>query len=103
MKNWYPEEYSFHITVTAVGADDKPESCRNGHEVGDSYSCGYGCPGGFCSKSMAKLFPLMEAVRSGGDLANLLAGATRHRGEFYCADGVVKFRLEAVVGGKSMP
>jgi uncharacterized repeat protein (TIGR04076 family) len=95
MKNWYKEEYSFKITVASVGADNKPENCRNGHEVGDIYECGYGCPSGFCSKSMAKLFPLMEAVRSGGDLSNLLAGATKHSGKFYCPDGVVVFRLEA--------
>jgi hypothetical protein len=37
----------------------------------------------------------MEAVRSGGDLSNLLAGATKHIGEFYCSDGVVVFKLEA--------
>ena len=78
MKNWYKEECTRKITVVPVEANGKPENCRNGHEVGDTYSCEYGCPGGFCSKSLAKLFPLMEAVRAGGDLANLLAGATKH-------------------------
>ena len=56
----------------------------------------YGCPDGFCSKSMSKLFPLMEAVRSGGDLSNLLAGASKHSGAFTCPDGVVTFRLESI-------
>lgn len=96
MKNWYKEEYIFKITVVSIGADNRPEYCRNGHDVGDTYVCGYGCPGGFCQKSMAKLFPLMEAVRSGGDLSNLLAGASKHSGEFTCPDGVVTFRLEAI-------
>jgi len=95
MKNWYKEDYSFKITVMSVGADGNPEHCRNGHEVGDTYTCEYGCPGRFCSKSIAKLFPLMEAVRSGGDLSNLLAGASKHSGEFTCPDGVVRFKLEA--------
>ena len=95
MKDWYKEDYSFKITVAAVGTDGKSENCRNGHEVGDTYTCEYGCPGSFCSKSMAKLFPLMEAVRAGGDLSNLLAGASKHSGEFTCPDGVVTFRLEA--------
>jgi uncharacterized repeat protein (TIGR04076 family) len=94
MKNVYKEEYSFKITVVAVAPDGKPENCRNGHEVGDIYTCEYGCPGGFCSKSMAKLFPLMEAVRAGGDLSKLLL-ASKHSGEFICPDGVVTFRLEA--------
>ena len=96
MKNWYKENYSFKVTVVVVGADGNPECCRNGHEVGDIYACEYGCPGGFCSKSMAKLFPLMEAIRAGGDLSNLLMGATKHCGEFRCPDGVVTFKLETL-------
>ena len=96
MINWYKEDYSFKITVVSVGVDEKPESCRNGHEVDDTYRCHYGCPGGFCSKSMAKLFPLMEAVRAGGDLSNLIAGATKHCCEFVCPDGIVTFKLEAL-------
>ncbi len=95
MKQWYCEEYSFEVRVIAVGPDGRPERCRNGHEVGDVYRCAYGCPGGLCSKSMFKLFPLMEAVRAGGDLSNLLAGAQRHSGTFTCPDGVVTFKLEA--------
>ena len=62
MKNWYKEEYSFKITVASVGTDNKPENCRNSHEVGDTYDCEYGCPNGFCSKSMSKLFPLMDTI-----------------------------------------
>ncbi|MGF7144551.1 putative repeat protein (TIGR04076 family) [Anaerotaenia torta] len=96
MKSWYKEEYSFKITVVSAGEDGQATNCRNGHEPGDTYTCEYGCPAGFCSKSMAKLFPLMEAVRSGGDLSNLLAGASKHSGEFMCPDGVVGFRLEAL-------
>jgi len=96
MKNWCKEDYQFKITVIAVGKDGQAENCRNGHEIGDTYVCEYGCPGGFCSKSMAKLFPLMEAVRSGGDLSNLLYGATKHSGKFMCPDCVVMFMLEAV-------
>ena len=99
MKNWYKEEYSFKITVISVSTSGKPENCRNGHEVGDTYLCEYGCPGGFCSKSMSKLFPLMEAVRAEGDLSNLLAGASKHCGEFICPDGVVTFKMEATKNG----
>ena len=56
---------------------DKPERyCRNGEEIGDTYTCTYGCPVnqdgyGICSKVMMMLYPIMEAVRSGGDLENL--------------------------------
>ncbi|MCL2462038.1 MAG: TIGR04076 family protein [Defluviitaleaceae bacterium] len=95
MTNWYKEAYTFKITVIYVHGDGAPGYCRNGYEPGDEFTCGYGCPGGFCSKSMAKLFPLMEAVRSGGDLSNLLMGASKYSGEFNCPDGPVTYKLEA--------
>lgn len=45
MKRFIKEDFSFIITViggkrSAHGMID----CRNGHEVGDTYSCEYGCP-----------------------------------------------------------
>lgn len=109
MKSWYKEEYGFKITVISVGNDGNARHCRNGHEPRDTYSCEYGCPmpmngeGGFCSKSMSKLFPLLEAVRAGGDLSNLLSGAEKYKCEFTCPDGVVKFRLEAATKEDFMP
>lgn len=109
MKNWYNEVYSFKITVISVGNDGNAQHCRNGHEIGDTYTCEYGCPmphnggGGFCSKSMSKLFPLLEAVRSGGELSNLLPGAQKHKCEFTCPDGVVKFRLEVILKKDFIP
>lgn len=102
MKSWYKENYRFKITIVSVGDDGNARHCRNGHEPGDTYSCEYGCPmpmnseGSFCSKSMSKLFLLLEAVRASGDLSNLMPGAEKHKCEFTCPDGVVKFRLEAI-------
>lgn len=43
---------------------------------------------------MLKAFPIMEAVRAGGDLRNL-GGETEGIILFCCPDGVVIFRLEA--------
>ena len=77
MKKWYDEEYEFQVEVTGFLRGDHTERyCRNGEEVGDRYTCTYGCPvnqdgQGICSKAMLLLFPLMEAVRSGGDLENV--------------------------------
>ena len=89
MNNWFREKYEFKITVISVGTGEQTRRCRNGHEAGDA------CPEGFCSKCMIKVFPLMEAVRSGGNLSNLMEGASKHCGEFVCPDGVVRFLLEA--------
>jgi len=70
-------ERNFQNLLT-IKPDNKSENhCRNGHEVGDEFYCEYACLDNFCSKSMLKLFPLMEAVRSGGDLRNL-GGKDKH-------------------------
>ena len=77
MKKRYDEEYEFSIEVIGFVHGNRTERyCRNGEEIGDTYAFTYGCPVnregyGICSKTMMMLYPLMEAVRSGGDLENL--------------------------------
>lgn len=100
MNKWYDEEYLFEIEVTGFLRGEKTEGyCRNGEEIGDRYSCSYGCPvgthgHGICSKLMMILFPIMEAVRSGGDLKNL-GGSGKYTKDVVCPDGCVLFRLTA--------
>lgn len=100
MKKWYAEEYEFEIEVTGFLRGDHTEHyCRNGEKIGDKYSCTYGCPvngdgQGICSKTMMMLYPLMEAVRSGGDLENL-GGSSRYEKDMVCPDGCVMFKLKA--------
>ena len=78
MKKWYDEEYEFTVEVVGFLHGDTTEHyCRNGEEIGDVYKCTYGCPVnkdgyGICSKIMMMLYPIMEAVRSGGDLENII-------------------------------
>ena len=95
MKKFAQEDVSF--TIIVVDGKKNPSGvidCRNGHEIGDSYTCEYGCPADFCQKSMLKAFPLMESVRAGGDLRNL-GGEAKNKIRFCCPDGVVSFLLEA--------
>lgn len=100
MKKWYDEEYEFEIEVTGFLRGDRTERyCRNGEEIGDKYTCTYGCPvnkdgQGICSKAMLLLFPVMEAVRSGGDLENV-GGCGKYQKDIVCPDGCVMFRLTA--------
>jgi uncharacterized repeat protein (TIGR04076 family) len=100
MKKWYNEEYEFEIEATGFLSGDRTERyCRNGEEIGDKYICTYGCPvnadgQGICSKVMMILFPIMEAVRSGGDLENL-GGSGKYSKDIVCPDGCVIFRLTA--------
>lgn len=100
MKKWYDEEYEFEIEVTGFLRGDHTERyCRNGEEIGDKYSCTYGCPvnengQGICSKTMMLLYPIMEAVRSGGDLENI-GGSEKFCKDIVCPDGCVMFRLKA--------
>ncbi|MCE5196399.1 MAG: TIGR04076 family protein [Negativicutes bacterium] len=92
MQAWYAEEYSFRLEVLHLAPDDQPQRCRVGHQPGDRFHCSYGCPGGLCSKTMLKAFPIMEAARSGGDLRNL-GGRECGCMEFVCPDGIVTWRL----------
>ena len=100
MKKWYDEEYEFTVEVIGFLRGDHTERyCRNGEEIGDTYTCTYGCPVnkdgyGLCSKTMMMLYPLMEAVRSGGDLENL-GGDSKYSKTVVCPDGCVMFRLTA--------
>ena len=107
MKKWVEEEYEFQIDVTGfLRGEDTVGYCRNGEEVGDRYTCTYGCPvnqdgQGICSKTMLLLFPLMEVIRSGGDLTNV-GGSGRYTKDLVCPDGCVLFRLTAKpLGGKN--
>lgn len=100
MKKWYDEEYTWEIEVTGFLRGDKTEGlCRNGEEIGDKYTCTYGCPvnsqgHGICSKVMMIMFPIMEAVRSGGDLEKI-GGSSKYVKDVVCPDGCVMFRMTA--------
>ena len=95
MKRFIKEDFTFQITVIDGKKNSKGViDCRNGHEIGDTYCCQYGCPADFCQKSMLKAFPLMEAIRAGGDLRNL-GGDSATSIRFCCPDGVVAFQMDA--------
>ena len=45
MKKWYAEEYEWEIKVIGFLRGSQTEGyCRNGEEIGDTYTCGCGCP-----------------------------------------------------------
>ena len=93
MNRFIIEDVHFKITVVdGLNALDRI-TCRNGHEIGDTYTCAYECPQDFCQKAMLKAFPLMEVARAGGDF-RLLGGEEKDVMEFCCPDGIVTFRLE---------
>ena len=101
MKKWYDEEYEWEIEVVGFngGRKDTVRFCRNGEEIGDKYTCTYGCPvnaqgQGICSKAMVQMFPIIEAVRSGGGLLNT-GGDSRYSKALMCPDGCVLFRMTA--------
>lgn len=100
MKKWYDEEYEWEIVVKGFLRGNKTEGyCRNGEEIGDKYTCTYGCSvnaegQGICSKVMTVMFPIMEAVRSGGDLENI-GGGSKYTKDIVCPDGCVLFGMKA--------
>lgn len=100
MEKWYNEEYEFEIEVTGfLNGNQTKNYCRNGEEIGDKYHCTYGCPVndegyGICSKTMMMLYPIMESVRSGGDLQNI-GGSEKYSKNIVCPDGCVMFKITA--------
>ncbi len=45
MKKWHDEEHEWEIEVIDFLRGDKTENyCRNEKEIGDKYTCTYGCP-----------------------------------------------------------
>ena len=84
MEKWYQEDYTWTVEDIGYLRGNTPEGyCRNGEEIGDRYTCTYGCPvnqagQGICSKVMGTLFPLMEAVRSGVARTHILDGRIPH-------------------------
>lgn len=108
MKKWLDEEYEFEIEVMDFLRGDHTEHyCRNGEEIGDKYTCTYGCPVnsdgyGICSKTMMMLYPIMEVIRSGGDLENV-GGDGKYSKVIVCPDGCVMFRITAKPLGNQNP
>lgn len=100
MKKWYNEEFAWEIEVVGFLQGDHTENyCRNGEEMGDKYTCTYGCPvnkngQGICSKVMLVLFPIMEAIRSGGNLERI-GGSDPYTKTVVCPDGCVIFKVTA--------
>ena len=100
MKKWYDEEYEFNIEVTGfIRGNHTEHYCRNGEEIGDRYTCTYGCPVnrqgmGICSKVMMIMFPAMEAVRSGVSMEKI-GGPSEYVKDIVCPDGCVIFRMTA--------
>ena len=92
MRKWYPEDWLFKIKVLRVGKEDKAEECRLGFEPGDTFTCSYETPAGFCPTAFIKIFPSMEIIRCGGDLQNL-GGKSPGETTFICPDGSVLFRI----------
>jgi uncharacterized repeat protein (TIGR04076 family) len=82
------EDWEFTIKVI------KENPCRMGFEIGDTFTCKYECPTGFCPKTMATLHTLCDVARSGGDYM-LLGGKSSNEIDFFCADGAIRFHLAA--------
>ena len=45
MKKWFKEDLKWEIEVTGFLRGSETEGyCRDGEEIGDKYTCTYGCP-----------------------------------------------------------
>jgi len=99
MRKWYPEDWRFTIQVVRVGRENRAEECRLGLEPGDTFTCAYETPAGFCPTSFIKLFPALEVVRCEGDLRQL-GGSGPQEMTCLCPDGVVLFHVQGQCHGE---
>lgn len=87
---WIQEDWTFEIAVKKGQSKD----CRMGFEEGDTFSCQYECPAGFCPKTIPVLYTLCEIVRCGGNY-RLKGSRDEYEIDFPCADGCIQFHLMA--------
>ena len=100
MHKWYDEEYEFTVEVTGFPARGQDRALLPKRRADRGYLSLYlrlsvnGQGYGICSKTMMMLYPIMEAVRSGGDLTNI-GGENKYSKTIVCPDGCVMFRFTA--------
>ena len=84
------ERYDVRITLLS-----QKRKCHNGHEVGDSWTCGRFTPEGMCLGSFSALLPYITTLEFGGDFPWEAEEGVAH---IACPDGEVAnvFKLERV-------
>lgn len=90
MHPWIQEDWEFTLTVL----QGESTQCRIGLETGDEFTFCYALPAGICPKTVPQLHTLCEIIRCGGDFTRRGSPDMYHI-DFPCADGVLRFRLQA--------
>ena len=93
------DEMKFQLEVIEVDDRGLPinRACRAAHRKGQRWSFDWHTPSGLCGEVYAGLYPLLVALRVGGDMREL--GSTEpNRRVYTCPSRVVRFRLSAFSG-----
>ena len=93
------EDVRFAVRVVAVG-DGRPatgELCRAAHKVGQTFEFDWRTPEGLCGEAYAAMYPLLFALRVGGDMRGL-GSSDRDVRVFTCPSRVVRFEVRAIRG-----
>lgn len=68
--------------------------CRAGHNQGEKFTFAWNTPEGLCGEAFVGMYPVLCALRTGGDM-RLLGSEEKHTRVYTCPSRVVKFRITA--------
>ncbi|MBU7013376.1 MAG: TIGR04076 family protein [Theionarchaea archaeon] len=88
VKLW-KEPIKFEVEILEVAS-----ACRAQHEKGQTFTFDWNTPKGICGESFAGMYPILFALRTGGDM-QMLGSPNRNSRVYTCPSRVVKFRITA--------
>lgn len=87
-------ETGFRLEVISVNDRGLPPErvCRAGHSLGQRWNLGWNTPEGLCGEVYVSIYPLLFALRTGGDVRRLGSSSPGQR-IYTCPSRVVTFLL----------
>lgn len=83
------------ITGSSASACPTDKLCRAAHKVGQTFEFDWRTPEGLCGEAYAAIYPLLFAMRVGGDMRQL-GSPERDVRRFTCPSRMVRFEVHAV-------
>jgi uncharacterized repeat protein (TIGR04076 family) len=88
VKLW-KEPVRFEVEIVEVAS-----ACRAEHEKGQKFTFDWNTPQGICGESFVGMYPVLFALRVGGDM-QMLGSPDKNTRVYTCPSRVVKFRIAA--------
>ncbi|MBU7024413.1 MAG: TIGR04076 family protein [Theionarchaea archaeon] len=83
------EPVKFEVEIVEVAS-----ACRAEHKKGQTFTFDWNTPQGVCGESFVGMYPLLFALRVGGDM-QMLGSPDKNMRVYTCPSRVVKFKIAA--------